>query len=88
MVVYVDKNKHCHPNDDGTMTPVEIDFFNNKCDAFIEGYAYDDSKGYAQIYPWKPYSELEAAQRTYEKQLLAEYEEVLVEIEVVLGVSV
>jgi hypothetical protein len=38
------------------------------------------------IYSWKPYSELDNAQREYEKQLLAEYEAALAEIEAALGV--
>lgn len=84
MKIYVDKENKCHPIDDGTMTVVETAFFDGKCDTFIEGYKYDTSMGYVRIYPWKHYSELDAAQREYEKNLLAEYEEALK----VVGVSV
>lgn len=78
MKIYVDSNFHCHTtNPDGTYREVETDFFNGKCAAFVEGFCYDDSKGYVQIYPWKPYSELDAAQREYEQQLLAKYAEAL-----------
>ena len=78
MIVYVDSNYHCHTtNTDGIFREVEHPFFNNKCQTFIEGYCYNDIKGYVQIYPWKPYKELDNAQREYEKQLLAEYAEAL-----------
>ena len=73
--IYVDNLKHCHRIDDGTMTAVETAFFYGKCDAFVEGFVYDDSKGYAQIYSWKPYAELDNAQRKYEQQLLKELQE-------------
>lgn len=82
--IYIDSEHKCHPVDDGTMTPVETDFFDGRCDEFIEGYCYDTSRGYLQIYPWKPYSELDAVQRAYEKQMLAEYAEALK----VVGVTV
>lgn len=75
--VYVDAEFKCHTINDGTMTAVETNFFDRKCDIFVEGYVIDDSKGYRQIYPWKPYSELDTAQRAYERQLLAEYAEAL-----------
>lgn len=59
-------------------------FFADKCPAFIEGYRLkpegetwvrEDGKvfsGGEMIAPWKDYSELDAAQRKYERQLLAE----------------
>jgi hypothetical protein len=70
--IYVDSIKHCHRTNDGMMTAVETEFFIGKCNTFVEGYCYDDSKGYVQIYPWKPYSELDSAQREHEKQQLLE----------------
>ena len=75
MKVFIDTEYHCHTtNPDGTFREVEHPLFDNKCDTFIEGYCYDDSKGYVQVYPWEPYSELDNAQREYERKLLAEYE--------------
>lgn len=89
MKVYIDSEYRCHTtNPDGTFREVDEAFFDDKCQTFIEGYCYDDSKGYAQVYPWRPYPELDSAQRVYEKQLLSEYEKALAEIEVALGVSV
>lgn len=75
--IYYDSLYHCHRIDDGTMTAVETDFFIGKCNAFVEGYCYDTSKGYTQIYPWKSLNKLDAIQREHEKQRLAEYEAAL-----------
>lgn len=84
--VYVDSINHCHPANDGTMTSFQTEFFVGKCDAFIEGYCVElDGNGNIQKrYPWKPYSELDAAQRAYEQQLLADYRAALT----TLGVTV
>ncbi len=85
---YVDSEHHCHTtNPDGVFREVEESYFDGKCDTFIEGYCYDDSKGYVQIYPWKSHDQLEAAQREYERQQIAEYESALSEIETALGVT-
>ena len=81
--VYVDSELKFHAVDDGTMTAVETDFFNGKCDAFVEGFCCDN-EDYTKIYPWKPFNELDAAQREYERQLLATYEQALKTVGVVL----
>ena len=74
MKIYIDSDYKCHDtNPDGTYREIEADFFNDKCATFIDGYCYDDSKGYARIYPWKPHAELDAAQRQYELAQLADY---------------
>ena len=78
--IYIDSDYRCHPVNDGTMTAVETDFFDGKCDTFVEGYCYDTRNGYVQIYPFLPYNELDDAQREYEKQLIIEYEEELAEL--------
>ena len=75
--IYIDSEFKCHVADDGTMTAVETDFFDGKCDAFVEGYCYDTGKGYPQIYPWKPLEELEAAQREYEREQMQDMENAL-----------
>jgi hypothetical protein len=69
MKIFYDSDFKCHTVNDGTMKSVELVFFDGKGDACIEGYCYDDSKGYPQIYPWKPYNELAAAQAQYEADL-------------------
>lgn len=75
--VYIDSEFKCHVTDDGTMTTVDTDFFDGKCDAYIEGYCFEPSESGHKVYPWKPHDELDAAQRQYEIQLLAKYAEAL-----------
>lgn len=75
--IYLDSDFKCHITNDGTMTAVETSFFDGKCDTFVEGYCYDTSKGYVQIYPWKPFAELDNAQREYEREKLADAENAL-----------
>lgn len=95
--IYLDAEFKCHVTNDGTMTAVETDFFDGKCDAFVEGYRFvpssenwtrSDGKVFdgEMVSPWKDDSELDEAQREYERQLLAEYESALAEIESALGV--
>lgn len=67
MKIYIDAEFKCHTVDtDGTFREIDHEFFDGKCAAFVEGYCYDDRKGYAQIYPWKPVEQLLAAQAQYE----------------------
>ena len=65
------------------MTEVETDFFDGKCQAYIEGYRFvpagetwvrEDGVAFRgeMITPWKPWEELDDAQRDYERQLLEE----------------
>ena len=79
--IYIDTEFKCHVANDGTMAAVETDFFNGKSAAYIEGYRFvpsgaewTRSDGVAfrgeMITPWKPWKELDAAQRDYERQLL------------------
>ena len=85
--IYIDSDYKCHISNDGTMTEVQTDFFDGKCDFYVEGFCYDTSKGYVQIYPWKDHNQLEAAQREYGRSQIEEYESALSEIENALGVS-
>ena len=73
--IYIDSKDKCHTVNDGTMTAVETDFFDGMCDAYVEGFCYKIRETYTAIYAWKPYSELDAAQRDYERQLLKELQE-------------
>ena len=72
MIVYVDKENKCHVETADGLTAVEHEFFDNKCDTLIEGYCYEEKDNVISIYPWKPSDELDAAQREYERELLAE----------------
>ena len=78
--IYLDSYFKCHTTDDGTMTAVETDFFDGKCDAYIEGYRFvpegeswtreDGAVFHGEMAaPWKPWQELDAAQRAYEREL-------------------
>ena len=86
--IYIDSEFKCHISDDGTMTPVETDFFDGKCDSFVEGYRFIPSgESWTRpdgvvfhgemIAPWKDYSELDSAQRQYEQEKLADAENAL-----------
>ena len=87
---YIDSEYRCHTiNPDGKFREVEIDFFNDKCQTFIEGYRFipsgdswtrsDGAVFHGEmITPWKDYNGLAAAQRQYEldqAELLAAYQE-------------
>lgn len=96
--IYLDSEFKCHLSKDGTMSEVETDFFDGKCDALIEGYRFvpageswirEDGAVFdgELAAPWKPWEELEEAQREYELGLLRQYEQTLQEIESALGVS-
>lgn len=86
--IYIDSEFKCHIFDDGTMTAVETDFFDGKCDTFVEGYRFvpsgeswtrEDGVVFhgEMIAPWKPYSELDTAQREHERQQMADMENAL-----------
>ena len=82
MKIYIDSDYKCHITDDGTMQTVETEFFNGKCDSFIEGYRFvptgeswtrSDGETFngEMVAPWKEYSLLAAAQTQYEADLAA-----------------
>lgn len=89
MKVFIDSEFRCHTtNPDGTFREVETDFFDGKCNTFIEGYRFvpagetwvrSDGKVFRgeMVSSWRPYSELDAAQREYERQLIEIYEKSL-----------
>lgn len=80
--IYIDSDFRCHITNDGTMTAIETDFFDGKCDALVEGYRFvpnDESWTRSDgvvfhgemIAPWKDYAELDNAQRKYEQEQAA-----------------
>lgn len=105
MTIYLDNDYKCHLETDGTMQAITDVFFNDKCRVFAEGYRYlprrqtwtrEDGEVFTgkMIWPWKPWEELDAAQREYERKQYAilraqnaEYEAALTEIEAALEVS-
>lgn len=77
MIIYVDDDYKCHLVNDGTMTEIKTDFFDGRCEAFIEGYraipedkiwTREDGKVFngGMIAPWKDYALLSAYQTQYE----------------------
>ena len=83
MKIYIDNEFKCHVNPDADTKTVETDFFDGMCTELIEGYRYvpsgerwtrEDGKVFVgeMIAPWKPYDELDAVQRQYERYQLAE----------------
>lgn len=64
--IYIDSENKCHTENDGTMKAVETDFFDGKCDFYIEGHCYEDNGNHTSVYAYKPYDELAAAQAQYE----------------------
>ena len=88
MTICIDDDFKCHAENDGTMTEVQTDFFDGKCHAFIEGYRFvpqgeswtrEDGVVFMgeMAAPWKSYSELDAAQREYEREQAADMQAAL-----------
>lgn len=88
--IYIDSDFKCYVVDTGTLIPIETDFFDGKCDTYIEGYRFvpkgetwtrEDGVVFQgeMVSPWKDYYELDNAQREYEKQQLAEYKAIVEE---------
>lgn len=86
--IYIDSDFKCHISNDGTMAEIQTDFFDGKCDSYIEGYRFvptgeswtrEDGEIFRgeMIAPWKDYHVLDGVQRAYELGLLAEYTEAL-----------
>lgn len=83
MKIYLDEDFKCRVAGGGRA--VETAFFEGKCDAFIEGYRFvpggerwTRSDGVVfegeMFAPWQDFEALDAAQRAYEQEKIAEYE--------------
>lgn len=77
MTIYIDSDYKCHTVQSPGLTAVETTAFDGKCTAYIEGYRFvpsgstwtrSDGEVFRgeMIAPWKPWDELDAAQREYE----------------------
>ena len=97
MIIYIDNDYKCHVEDSDGFRAIETNFFNGKCQSFIEGYQFipkgeewirsDGVVFYGEmVSPWKNLDELKRIQARYEHGLLLEYESALSEIEEALGV--
>lgn len=98
MTIYIDADYKCHTAPGDGLTAVETNVFDGMCAAYIEGYRFvpagqtwtrPDGVVFQgeMVSPWKPWRELDNAQREYERQLISEYEVALSEIETALGVN-
>ena len=96
--IYVDADYRCCIVPASGRNPVDTDIFDGKCPAYIEGFRFvptgetwvrKDGTEFSgeMIAPWKPWEDLDSAQREFERQQLADYEHALSEIEAALGVS-
>ena len=91
MTVYIDSDFRCHTEPGEGLAAVESTFFDGKCPEFVAGYRFvpsgsvwtrSDGAEFSgeMISPWKPWDELDAVQREYEREqynsLLAQLSEV------------
>lgn len=79
MQIYIDADFKCYTAPKEGLATVETAFFDGKCVAYIEGYRYvpagqtwtrEDGTVFTgeMVSPWKPWAELDAAQRVYERE--------------------
>ena len=84
MTIYVDSDYKCHTSSGVGLTAVETNFFDGKSPEYIEGYRFvpagkswtrEDGTVFTgeMAAPWKPWAELDEAQRTYERAQAAKY---------------
>ena len=91
MTIYIDPDYKCHSAAADGLTAVETAFFDGKSPEVVEGYRYvpagsawvrSDGAEFPgeMVSPWKPWDELDAVQREYEREqynnLLAQLSEV------------
>lgn len=98
MTIYVDSDYKCYVSAAEGRRAVETDFFDGRCDEWIESYRFVPAgETWVQengmmfrgemVTPWKDLGEAYAAQTVYLKQQTAQYEAALAEIEAALGVQ-
>lgn len=77
MIIYLDSEFKCHVTNDGAMMEIQTDYFDGKCDAYIEGYRFipygctwtrkDGVECTGEmIVPWMDIRDLKIAQLEYE----------------------
>lgn len=91
MTIYIDSDFKCHISSGDGLTTVETAAFDGKAPGYIEGYRFvpegmswvrEDGAEFPgeMVTPWKPWEELDAVQREYEREqynsLLAQLSEV------------
>lgn len=79
MTIYIDSDFKCHSATADGLTAVDTAFFDGKAPEFVEGYRYvpagsvwvrSDGAEFPgeMVSPWKPWEELDAVQREYERE--------------------
>lgn len=87
MTIYIDNNYKCHISEGEGYVAHDVEFFDNKCSEFIEGYRYipegevwtrEDGVQFTgcMTAPWKDYNTLERAQLQYVAEQLEKIKEV------------
>lgn len=98
MKIYIDDDYKCHVSPADGRTEIETDYFDGMCTAAIEGHRYIPAgstwtradgetftgEAYMLFVDW---ATLDASQREYDQEQLAQYESALTEIESALGVT-
>lgn len=78
-MIYIDAEFRCHTSNAEGLTPIDTIVFDGKCQGYIEGYRLipsgvtwvrEDGAVFTgeMIAPFKPWAELDAAQREYERE--------------------
>ena len=98
MTIYTDAEFKCHASEGEGYVAHDVEFFDDKCSEFIEGYRYipegetwtrEDGVQFTgcMTAPWKDYNQLVIAQKIYLDDLVSQYEAALSEIEAALEVQ-
>lgn len=97
MTIHIDNNYKCHVSEAEGRRAVETDFFDGKCEGWIESFRFvpagetwtrEDGEVFTNmVSPWKDLGEAYAAQAAYVAAQNAQYETALTEIEAALGVT-
>lgn len=98
MTIYIDSDYKCHVSAAEGRRAVETDFFDGKCEEWIESYRFvpvgetwvnlngEMFRG-EMVSPWKDLGNAYAVQTAYVTAQNAQYEAALTEIEAALGVT-
>ena len=87
MTIYIDNDYKCHASEGEGYVAHDVEFFDDKCSEFIEGYRYipegetwtrEDGVEFSgcMTAPWKDYNTLERAQLQYVAEQLEKIKEV------------
>lgn len=97
VTIYIDDDYKCHVSDAEGRKAVETDFFDGKCEEWIESFRLvpagetwvrGDGVMFTNVVsPWKDLGEAYAAQAAYVTAQNTQYEAALTEIEAALGVT-